>query len=51
MLISKNIRAKYLFSNLTHNAFKKTKFAELRDRSLLILNGPDAHKYPSIDAD
>jgi hypothetical protein len=28
---------------------RKTQFSQLTSRSLLILNGPDTHKYPCLD--
>ena len=33
------------FSNFSLQDLEKTKFTQLSNRSLLILNGPDTHKY------
>ena len=43
-MFGRNI-ARRFFSNFSLSDFNKTKFTQLSNRSLLILNGPDCHKY------
>ena len=45
----RNIR--YLCSNYDLTQLEKTKFTPLKNRSLLVLNGPDSHKYCITNVD